>query len=65
MSIIAIKPFYLMYIFLIKGEGTKIATIIFQMDNFGTRNLDGAKLDIINQNGTNLALLNIGVKFDH
>ena len=34
------------------------------MDNFGTRNFDGAKPDIINQNGTNLALLNIGVKFD-
>ena len=48
----------------IKGEGAKIATVIFKMDNFGTRNFDGAKPDIINQNGTNLALLNIGVKFD-
>ena len=46
------------------GEGAKIATVIFKMDNFGTRNFDGAKPDIINQNGTNLALLNIGVKFD-
>ena len=45
-------------------EGVKIATVIFKMDNFGTRNFDGAKPDIINQNGTNLALLNIGVKFD-
>ena len=34
------------------------------MDNFDTRNLDGAKPDIINKNGTILALLNIGVKFD-
>ena len=47
-----------------KGEGAKIATVIFKMDNFGTRNFDGAKPDIINQNGTNLALLNISVKFD-
>ena len=52
-----------MHIF--KGEGAKIATVIFKMDNFGTRNFNGAKPDIINQNGTNLALLNIGVKFDH
>ena len=49
---------------LIWGKGAKIATVIFKMDNFGTRNFDGAKPDIINQNGTNLALLNIGVKFD-
>ena len=47
-----------------KGEGAKIATVILQMDNFGTRNFDGAKPYIINQNGTNLALLNRGVKFD-
>ena len=46
------------------GEGAKIATVIFKMDNFGTRNFDGAKLDIINQNGTNIELLNISVKFD-
>ena len=47
-----------------KGEGAKIATVILQMDNFGTRNFDGAKPFIINQNGTNLALSNRGVKFD-
>ena len=41
------------------GEGAKIATVISQMDNFDTRNFDGAKPDIINQNGTNLALLNM------
>ena len=46
------------------GEGAKIATVISQMDNFDTRNFDGAKPDIINQNGTNLALSNRGVKFD-
>ena len=34
------------------------------MDNFGIRNFDGAKPDIINQNGTNLTFLNIGVNFD-
>ena len=38
-----------------KGEGAKLATVIFQMDNFGTRKLDDAKPDIIKQNGTNLA----------
>ena len=38
-----------------KGEVAKIVTVIFKMDNFGTRNFDGAKPDIINQNGTNLA----------
>ena len=38
-----------------KGEGAKLATVIFQMDNFGTRKLDGAKPDIIKQNRTNLA----------
>ena len=48
----------------LKGEGAKIATVILQMDNFSTRNFDGAKPYIINQNGTNLALLNRGVKFD-
>ena len=52
------------HIKILKGEGAKIATVIFKMDNFGTRNFDGAKPDIINQNGTNLELLNIGVKFD-
>ena len=46
------------------GEWAKIATVIFKMDNFGTRNFNDAKPDIINQNGTNLTLLNIGVKFD-
>ena len=46
------------------GEGAKIATVILQMDNFGTRNFDGAKPYIRKQNGTNLALLNRGVKFD-
>ena len=39
----------------ILGEGAKLATIIFQMNNFSTRKLDGAKPDIIKQNGTNLA----------
>ena len=39
----------------IKGKGAKLATVNFQMDNFDTRKLDGAKLYIINQNGTNLA----------
>ena len=34
------------------------------MDNSDTRKLDGAKPYIINQNGTNLALSNRGVKFD-
>ena len=34
------------------------------MDNFDTRNFGGAKPNIINQNETNLALLNICVKFD-
>ena len=42
-------------IILNKGEGAKLATVNFQMDNFGTRKLDGAKPYIINQNGTNLA----------
>ena len=37
------------------GEGAKLATVNFQMDNFSTRKLDGAKPYIINQNGTNLA----------
>ena len=36
------------------GEGAKLATVNFQMDNFGTRKLDGAKPYIINQNETNL-----------
>ena len=31
-----------------KGEGAKLATVNFQMDNFGTRKLDGAKPYIIN-----------------
>ena len=39
------------------GEGAKLATVIFQMDDFGTRKLDGAKSDIIKQNETNLATL--------
>ena len=37
------------------GEGAKLATVNFQMDNFDTRKLDGAKPDIIKQNETNLA----------
>ena len=40
----------------IKGKGAKLATVNFQMDNFSTRKLDGAKPYIINQNGTNLAM---------
>ena len=38
----------------IKGEGAKLATVNFQMDNFGTRKLDGAKPYIINKNGAKL-----------
>ena len=37
------------------GEGAKLATVNFQMDNFGTPKLDGAKPYIVNKNGTNLA----------
>ena len=36
------------------GEGAKLATVNFQMDNFGTLKLDGAKPYIVNKNGTNL-----------
>ena len=43
------------YIYIYMGKGAKIATVISQMDNFDTRNFDGAKLDIINQNGTILS----------
>ena len=39
------------------GKGAKLATVIFQMDNFGARKLDGAKPDIIKQNETSLATL--------
>ena len=39
----------------ILGEKAKIATVILQMNNFDTRNFDGAKPYIINKNGTNLA----------
>ena len=39
----------------IKGEGAKLATVNFQMDNFGTPKLDGAKPYIVNKNKTNLA----------
>ena len=46
---------FLKHVVWLKGEGAKLANIIFQMDNFGTRKLDGAKPYIINQNGTNLA----------
>ena len=38
------------------GEGAKLVTVIFQMENFGTRKLDGAKPDIIKQNETNLVM---------
>ena len=41
------------YIYL--GKGAKIATVIAKMDNFGTRNFEGAKPYTINQNGANLA----------
>ena len=37
------------------GKGAKLATVNFQMDNFGTPKLDGAKPYIVNKNGTNLA----------
>ena len=37
------------------GEGAKLATVNFQMDNFGTLKLDGAKPYIVNKNRTNLA----------
>ena len=47
-----------------KGKGAKIATVIAKMDNFGTRNFEGAKPYTINQNGANLVILKIGVKFD-
>ena len=46
------------------GKGAKIATVIAKMDNFGTRNFEGAKPYTINQNGANLVILKIGVKFD-
>ena len=46
------------------GEGAKLTTVNFQMDNSGTRKLDSAKPYITNKNGTNLALSNRGVKFD-
>ena len=36
------------------GEGAKLATVNFQMDNSGTPKLDGAKPYIINQNETKL-----------
>ena len=39
----------------LKGKGAKLATVNFQMDNFSTPKLDGAKPYIVNKNGTNLA----------
>ena len=59
-----LKAYLLNYTYLWKGEGAKIATVIFKMDNFGTRNFEGAKPYTINQNGANLVILKIGVKFD-
>ena len=36
------------------GEGAKLATVNFQMNNSGTRKLNGAKSYNVNQNGTNV-----------
>ena len=41
----------------IKGEGAKLATVNFQMDNSGTPKLDGAKSYIVNQNGAKVTSL--------
>ena len=38
-----------------KGEGAKLTTVNFRMDNSGTPKLDGVKPYIVNKNGTNLA----------
>ena len=46
------------------GEGAKLATVNFQMDNSGTRKLNGAKPYIVNQNGANVTFSTKGVKFD-
>ena len=40
-----------------KGEGAKLATLNFQLDNSSTRKLNRAKSYIVNKNGTNLASL--------
>ena len=56
--------FYDYYKNIFLGKGAKIATVIAKMDNFGTRNFEGAKPYTINQNGANLVILKIGVKFD-
>ena len=40
----------------IMGEGAKLATINFQMDNSDTPKLDGVKSYIVNQNETKLVL---------
>ena len=37
------------------GEGAKLATVNFQIDNSDIPKLDGAKPYILNENGTNLA----------
>ena len=36
------------------GEGPKLATVNFKKNNSDTSKLNGAKLYIVNQNGTNL-----------
>ena len=46
-----------------KGEGAKLASINFKKSNSGTPKLNGAKLYIVNQNGTNLtSLLSRGIQ---
>ena len=47
-----------------KGEGAKLATVNFQMDNSVTYKLNETKPYIVNQNGANVAFLTKGVKFD-
>ena len=46
------------------GEGAKLVTVNFQMDNSDTRKLNGAKQYIVNQNGANVTFSTKGVKFD-
>ena len=46
------------------GEGAKLATVNFQMDNSGTRKLNEAKPCIVNQNEANVTFSTKGVKFD-
>ena len=38
-----------------KGEGAKLVTVNFKMDNSSTPKMDGTKPSIVNENGTNLA----------